>query len=310
MAMLSETFRKRSASRFARSKRLARIDYKWGYLMVAPLLAGLAVFFIWPVFRTFYFSMTDWGDFGSYVWSGGDNYRRLVRDPAVYRAFGHTFFYVAIYIPVLVALSTFLAVLLNKGVRGSGVYRTLYFLPAVLMPAAVGLAWRWLLNGEFGLVNTLLKLVGIHGPGWLTEGRTALPAIVLVAVWSMVGFQAMILLSGLQGIPSAYYEAARQEGAGGATLFRRITLPLLTPTLFFVSVTALIQAFQVFDLIYMMIGQVAIDHADTVVYLFYKQAFQLGAKGYASAIVTALFAVILAITAIQLRLQKRWVHYD
>jgi multiple sugar transport system permease protein len=290
--------------------RLKRGEYLWGYVMILPLLAGLSALFIWPLFRTFYFSFTDWGDFGMYRWIGGDNYRKLISDPDLYRAIGHTFVYALIYVPALVVLSTALAVLLNREIRGKSLYRTLYFLPVVLMPAAVGLAWRWLLNGEYGFVNEALGFLDIHGPGWLTDGRTALPAVAGVAVWSMIGFQMVILLSGLQGISSTYYEAASIEGAGNWTVFARITLPLLTPTLFFVTVTSLINAFQAFDLVYMMIGPVAIDHADTVVYLFYKQAFQLGEKGYASAVATVLFLVILLITVLQLKLQKRWVHYD
>ncbi|MFD0693281.1 carbohydrate ABC transporter permease [Paenibacillus sp. GCM10027628] len=289
---------------------MKRKDYIWGYLMVAPMMIGLSVLFIWPIFRTTYFSFTDWGDFGRYRWTGMRNYVLLIRDPAVYRAFLHTLEFVALYVPILVIFSTLLAVLLNQKIRGVAIYRTLYFLPVVLMPAAVGLAWKWLLNGEYGLINQLLAALHVDGLSWLTDSRTALLSVAAVAVWSMIGFQAVILLSGLKGISATYYEAAAIEGAGVWAVLSRITLPLLTPTLFFVTVTSLISAFQLFDLVYMMIGQVAIEHADTIVYLFYKQAFQLNAKGYASAVATVLFIVVLLLTALQMKLQKRWVHYD
>lgn len=290
--------------------KLKRREYVWGYAMVFPLLIGMGALFIWPVLRTIFLSFTEWSDFGNYEWSGLHNYTRLIHDTAVYRSILHTLEYVIIYVPGIVVLSTAAAVLLSMKIRGIAIYRTILFLPAVMMPAAVAMSWRWLLNGDFGLLNAALKSVSIPGVSWLTDSRTVLISIVIVAVWSSIGLQAMILVAGIKGISPAFYEAASIEGAGPISRFFRITLPLLTPTLFFVTVTSLIGALQVFDLIYMMVGAVAIDHVDSVVYLFYQQAFLKNDKGYASSIAVMLFILILLVTALQLKLQKKWVHYD
>ena len=285
-------------------------EYAWGYLMIAPLFIGLCVLFIWPVFQTFYFSFTDWSAFGQYTWTGADNYRKLLNDPEFFRAFGNTLLYVVTFVPSLVALSVLAAVLLNQKIRGVGTYRTIYFIPAIMLPAAVAMVWRWLFNADYGLINAILRTFSIQGPRWLTDPDIALYSVVIVGLWSTVGFQTVIVLSGLQAISSSYYEVAAIEGAGPFVRFFRITLPLLTPTVFFVTVTSLINAFQVFDLIYMMIGNVAIDQAQTIVYFFYKKAFVFNEKGYASAVAMVLFAVILIVTAFQMRLQNKWVFYE
>ncbi|AJY75493.1 carbohydrate ABC transporter permease [Paenibacillus beijingensis] len=294
----------------SRKSKLKRREYLWGYGMILPLLLGVGVLFIWPVVRTVYLSFTEWGDFGKYHWAGAHNYVKLASDPEIVRALLHTLLNVVLYVPAIVVQATIVAVLLSQPIRGVSLYRTVYFLPAVMMPAAVAMSWRWLLNGDYGLVNAVLKLFSIQGPSWLTDPRTVLLTVVFVAVWSMVGFQAVILIAGIKGIAPSYYEAASIEGAGPLSKFFGITLPLLTPALFFVSVTSLIGALQVFDLIYMMVGTVAIDNADTVVYLFYKQAFVRNDKGYASAIAVVLFALILLLTALQLKIQRKWVHYE
>jgi multiple sugar transport system permease protein len=290
--------------------KLKRKEYVWGYLMVFPLLLGMSALFIWPVFRTLVLSFTEWGDFGTYHYNGLDNYRKLVQDPAIVRSLLHTLLYVIVYIPLILVLSILSAVLLSSKIRGLTVYRTIFFLPSVMMPAAVALSWRWLLNGDYGLLNAALHLFSLPGTSWLTDSRTVLISVVAVAVWSAMGLQTIILIAGIKGISPSYYEAAAIEGAGPATRFLHLTLPLLTPTIFFVSVTSLIGALQVFDLIFMMVGTVAIDHVDSVVYLFYKQAFIRNDKGYASAIAVMLFILILLITALQLKLQKKWVHYE
>lgn len=285
-------------------------DYAWGYLMITPMLIGLSVLYIWPVFQTFYFSFTNWGDFGNYSFAGLENYRKLLHDPVLLKAFYNTMIFVVAYVPTLVIVSVVVSVLLNQKIRGVTIYRTIFFLPTVMIPSAVGMAWKWLFNADYGLINVILKTLSISGPHWLTDPRLALLSVVVVAVWSAVGFQTVIFLSGLQGIAASYYEAASIEGAGRFTKFFRITLPLLTPTIFFVTVTSLIHAFQVFDLIYMMIGDITIDEVQTVVYLFYKQSFVLNSKGYGSAIAIVLFVIILLVTALQMRLQKKWVFYE
>lgn len=285
-------------------------DKYWGYAMIAPLMLGLIVFYVWPVFQNFYFTFTKWEAFGTYSWSGLDNYKKLFADKEVLHAFKNTLIYILCSVPLTLILSIFVAVLLNAKIRGLTIYRTLYFLPVVTMPAAVAMVWKWLYNSDYGLFNYLLGLIGIKGPNWLTNPDIALYSVVVVAVWSSIGQNMIIFLSGLQGISSTYYEAASIDGAGPVRKFFNITLPLLTPTIFFVGVMTLISAFQVFDLIFMMIGKITEQATESVVYLFYKNAFLLNDKGYAATIAVALLVVILIVTAIQMRLQKKWVHYE
>lgn len=299
-----------AAGRRAKSGRMRRSDMMWGYLMIAPLMLGLIIFYVWPVFQTFFYSFTDWGAFGQYKWSGTDNYEKLLTDANLLKAFRNTFIYIIFTVPVGIFISILIAVLLNQRIRGLSVFRTLYFLPVVTMPVAVAMVWKWLYNADYGLLNYSLSKIGITGPQWLTDPNLALYSIIIVAIWSSIGHNMIILLSGLQGISSSYYEAASIDGAGAFYKFFRITLPLLTPTIFFVSVISLIGAFQVFDLIFMMVGNIVIDSTQSVVYLFYKYAFMQNMKGYASAVIVVLFLIILAVTFVQMKLQKRWVHYE
>ncbi|MDF2649305.1 MAG: sugar transporter permease, partial [Paenibacillus sp.] len=188
--------------------------------------------------------------------------------------------------------------------------RTMYFLPVVTMPAAIAMVWKWLYNSDFGLINYVLGLLSIPGPHWLTDNRTALLSIIIVAIWCSIGSHMIIFLSGLQGISSSYYEAASIDGAGPVTKFMRITIPLLTPTIFFVLVTSLIGAFQVFDFIYMMVGDIVMESTQSIVFLYYKYGFLKNNKGYASSIAVLLFTIIMIITYIQMKIQKKWVHYE
>jgi multiple sugar transport system permease protein len=213
----------------------------------------------------------------------------------------------------VVPLSVVVAALLNtKGLRGVGIYRTLYFLPVVTMPVAVAIVWTWIYNGQFGVLNFLLALVGVEGTSWLTDSDTALFAIAVVGIWMSLGYNVVILLAGLQGIPQHYYEAAELDGAGPVRRFFSVTVPLLSPSIFFVTVLSLIEAMQVFDLIFIMMDETnpALSSTRSVVYLFYQEAFVNSDRGYAAAIVMVLLVVILLMTLAQFRLQKKWVHYE
>ncbi|GLV54026.1 sugar ABC transporter permease [Dictyobacter sp. S3.2.2.5] len=287
-------------------------DALWAYAMIAPMMIGLLIFYIWPVFQTFFFSFTQWGAFGKYTLNGLTNYQSMLSDPELGGALRNTLIYTVLSVGGGIVVSLFFATLLNQKIRGVGVYRTLYFLPVVTIPAAIAIIWQWLYNGDYGLINFLLSLVHIHGLSWLTNPATALYAIIMVAIWGAVGNNMVLFLAGLQGISSTYTEAAAIDGAGPINKFFHITLPLLSPTIFFVTVTSLINAFQVFDLIFLMLGQnsPALPSGETVVYLYYEHAFIDNDKGYASAIAVFLFVIILVVTIVQLRLQKRWVHYD
>jgi multiple sugar transport system permease protein len=295
--------------RFSRKK---KNDYMWFVILTLPTVGGLLIFYIAPFFQTLYNSFNTIGNFGNMSWAGIANYQRLFHDANIGAAFRNTLIYTVFSVPIGLCFSILLAVLLNAKIRGRSVYRTLFFLPSVTMPAAIAMVWKWLYNSDYGLINYVLKMLGIQGPHWLSDPNIALYSIILVAIWSSAGYNMIILLAGLQGIPASYYEAGDIDGANAVHKFFNITIPLLTPTIFFVLIMALIGAFQVFDLIFMMISDssVVITTTQSVVYLFYKNAFILFDKGYASAIAIVLFAVIMIITAIQMKLQDKWVNYD
>ena len=213
---------------------------------------------------------------------------------------------------ISIPLAVIVAAVLNKpGLRGISIYRTLYFLPVVTLPSAVALMWRLLYSGDYGIINWFLAQVGIDGPYWLSDPKVAIYAIGAVAVWSLIGYNMVILLAGMQAIPRDYYEAAEIDGAGGIQQFFWITVPLLTPSIFFVTVITVINALQTFDLVYLMVNlnNPALERTETVVYLFYQRAFVDHNGGYGAAIAFILMLAVVMLTGIQFRLQKRWVHY-
>ncbi|MBU3154618.1 carbohydrate ABC transporter permease [Clostridium estertheticum] len=287
-------------------------DYYWAYLMIAPTIIGLIILNIWPLIQTIYLSFNKTSDFGLNQWIGLDNYKQMFSDPAVWQATLNTLKYTVISVPIGVILSLGIAVLLNSKIKGKTIYRTIYFLPMVSAPAAIAMVWRWLYSSDFGLFNYLLSLVGIHGPNWLTNPKLALLSIIVVGIWSYLGYNMIILLAGLQEIPKSFYEAAKIDGAGPIRQFFAITFPLISPTMFFVVITSMITGLQVFDLIFMMISKsnAVMESTQSLVYLFYNYSFVMNDKGYGSTIVVLLLAIILVITAVQLNLQKKWVHYE
>ncbi|MEV4180451.1 sugar ABC transporter permease [Streptosporangium canum] len=291
---------------------LFKREWVWGYLLITPMALGLAVFYLWPIAQTLYLSFTESGVFGGHTWVGTANFADLLGDEEVLGALGNTVLY-AVLVLAGVPLAIVVAALLNvPGLRGMSVYRTLYFLPVVTMPAAVGLTWRYLFNGDFGAINYFLGKLGIDGPYWVGDPDFALYAIAIVGIWSTIGYNAVLFLAGLQGIPRQYYEAASMDGAGRLRQFFHITLPLLTPTTFFVIVITMINALQVFDLVYLMIDlkSPALSGSRTIVYLFYEKGFVQNQRGLAAAVAVLLLGLILVLTAIQFRLQKKWVHYE
>lgn len=286
-------------------------DYKWAYIMVSPVVIGIGIFYIFPFFQNFYYSFTNLGSFGQGNWIGVANYKRIISEPKMLQALNNTFIYTIISVPLGIFCSTLVAVLLNSKIKGLTFYRVMYFLPAVTMPAAIGMVWKWLYNKQFGLINQFLGYLGAEPQGWLSDPKLALYSVILVAIWSSVGYNMIILLAGLQGIPKSYYEAAQIDGAGPFKIFLKITLPLLSPSLFFVTIMSLISAFQVFDSIFMMVNTLnpAFESTVTLVYYFYVNAFEYHDKGYAAAISIVVFFIIMFITMIQLKLQKKLVNY-
>lgn len=287
-------------------------DWFYGYLMILPVTLGLIIFYVYPFFQTFYNSFLKIGSFNVSKWAGLANYHRMVTDASMWHTLGNTLRYVITIVPATIFLALLLAVLLNTKVRGRGVYRVIYFLPYITMAAAIAMVWKWMFNGDFGLINYLLSLIGVKGKLWMTDVGIAPYSIIVVSIWSGIGYNMIILLAGIQGISPSYYEAAEIDGASPAAKFFNITLPLVTPTLFFVIITALISAFQIFDTIYMMIGKntVVLENTQSIVMYFYRNAFDINDKGYASAVAMLLFVLIMAVTMIQMAAQKKWVNYE
>ncbi|QEV21459.1 carbohydrate ABC transporter permease [Streptomyces alboniger] len=282
------------------------------YLFIAPLGLGFAVFYFWPLLQTFYFSFTEFGAFGGHTFIGTDNYIRVVKDVTVWQALGNTIVYSLIGLTALPIAIVVAALLNRRGLRGVALYRALYFVPFVTLPVAVGLVWNWLYNGDFGLLNDILSRFGADRHYWVSDPSTAVYAIGTVMVWSTTGYYLIIFMAGIKGIPRDYYEAAEIDGAGALRRFFTITLPLLSPTIFFASVICMINSLQTFDLIYIMMAEKnpAIGDTQSVVGLFYKWAFIENAQGAAAALAFLLMLLIAALTYLQFRLQKRWVHYE
>ncbi|WP_321388509.1 sugar ABC transporter permease [uncultured Enterococcus sp.] len=266
---------------------------------------------VWPIIQSVYFSFNQIKGLGQPKWIGLDNYAKAFQDPDLRRALWNTFVYTLVTVPVGTALSLVTAVFLNSKIKFKSFFRVLYFIPVVSAPAAVAMVWRWLYNYDSGLINYLLSLIGISGPNWIADSNVVLIAIMIVGIWSALGYNMIILLGGLQDIPKTYYEAAEMDGAGPIRQFFNITIPMLSPTLFFVVTTTFISSLQVFDTIFMMVDKKnpALRSAESIVYLFYRETFDSNNKGYGATIAVLLLLLILVCTAVQMKLQKKWVHY-
>lgn len=287
-------------------------EYRWAWFMIAPTMLGLLILNIIPIFQTLYLSFFKSGAFGKgNIFVGLDNYKTMFADQQVWYAVRNTLVYTLGVVPITIALALLVAVLLNGKIKGKGIYRTIYFVPMIAAPAAVTMVWKWLYNNQYGLINHFLTKIGIGRINWIDDPNVAMISIIIIGVWSTFGYSMVLLLAGLQEIPRDYYEASNIDGASPARQFFSITLPLVSPTLFFVLVTSIITAMQVFDVIYMMIDVTSPSYDSTVslVYLFYNNSFKYSNKGYGSAIVMLLLVIIMIITVIQNKLQKKWVNY-
>lgn len=283
-------------------------DGLWPWAFVLPLLAGVLVFYIWPILQTAFYSFTSWGVFGGFKWTGLDNYSLLFADPQLYRSLLNTLIYTAVVL-LGVPIAAWLASLLNTpGLRFAQFYRVLFFLPYVAMPAAVALVWRMIFNGDYGILNWALSKIGITGPSWVNTPGFALAAVSIVGLWSSLGFSMIVLGAGLKNIPPELYEAAELDGASRFRQFRSITLPQLAPSLFFVVVVTTIASFQLFDLLYALLGNhnAVLPKTMSLVFYFYNAGFIENDKGFAAAIAMVIFVLIGLVTLLQFRLQRRW----
>lgn len=287
------------------------VDGMWPWLFVLPTLFGVLVFYIWPIIQTAYLSFTETGAFGGAEWIGAENYATMLQDGNVWRALVNTLVYTAIVLAGI-PLALVLANLVNRpGLRFASFYRVLFFMPYIAMPTAVALVWRMIYNGDFGILNWMLSLVGIDGPYWTSTPGFAIVSVGVVGMWASLGFGIIILGAALKNISPDYYEAAQLDGASRVKQFFSITVPLVTPSLFFVTIISVINGFQLFDLLYAIMGQYnpALVQSQSLVYIFYNQAFIQNDKGYAAAIGVLILVVIGIVTWFQFSMQKKWVNY-
>jgi multiple sugar transport system permease protein len=280
------------------------------YLYLLPTLIGLALFSAGAVAVSFLMSFTHWDIISSPEWIWLENYITLWQSDLFWEVVWNTLYFILLAVPLSVVASLALALAANTGLRGIVFFRTAYFLPVVSSMIAVALVWSWIYNPEYGLLNYLLDLFfGIRGPAWLDSTSWALPAMVIVTVWKGLGYSMVIFLAGLQNIPQDLYHAATIDGAGVWKKFRHITLPMLSPTTFFVVVITLINSFQVFEQTYVLTKGGPANSTLTMSYYIYQNAFQFFQMGKAAALSYVLFAAIFVVTFIQFRIQKRWVFY-
>lgn len=291
-------------------KKFRRENNAIALLFIAPSYLPLVAFLILPMIAAVVLSFSKWDLLTPAEWVGIQNYSELIHDKSFYSSLGNTLYFIAGYLPIVYVLGLIAALALNNKFRGSGVIRAAYFLPVVTSWVIVALLWKWILNPNGGLVNSLLSLIGIQGPGWWTSPKWAMLSVIIASAWKDLGYVMLILLSGLQAIPQEYAEAAAIDGATKWQILRKITLPLLTPSTFFVLVISLINNFQVFDQFWVMTDGGPEGSTTVILHNIVANSFNYGRMGYASAMSMVLFAIILSITLIQLRLQKRWVHYE
>ncbi len=281
----------------------------WGWLFILPTMIGLIVLNLIPIFQTIWQSFFKTGDFGKgNIFVGLKNYQKVLGDSEVWQSLTNTIKYAIVEVPFSIVIALVLAVFLNRKMRGRGAFRTIFFLPMIAAPAAIAMVWRWLYNTEFGLINHVFHC----NVSWVSDPKIAIYSIAVIGIWSVIGYNMVLFLAGLQEVPHDFYEAASIDGANGIQQFFHITVPLLSPTLFFVVVTRVIGALQVFDLMYMVMSSnnPALKYTQSLVYLFYKYSFQQNNKGYGATVVVVLLLIIMIITALQMAAQKKWVHYN
>jgi multiple sugar transport system permease protein len=289
--------------------KLMHKDGTWAFILLLPNLVGFLIFMLFPVVASFLLSFTSWDMLQPIQWVGFKNYIDLFHDETFIKVFWNTIYFSAVTVPLGIVISLFLAIALDQGIAGKKFYRAAYFLPVISSMVAVAVVWQWIYNPEYGALNYFLSLFNIKGPSWLTSTVWAMPAIIITSVWKGLGFNMLIFLAGLQSISDSYYEAADIDGARWVDKFWYITVPLLSPTTFFVTVMAFIHSFQVFDSVYLMTEGGPARSTSVIVHYLYENAFQYFRMGYASAMAYVLFFMVFIITMIQFWRQKKWGVY-
>jgi multiple sugar transport system permease protein len=289
-----------------------RREALWGILFALPWIIGLVVFVLGPILVSFYLSFTKYDIIQAPEWIGIENYvRAITQDELFWPSLGRTFRYALVLVPFGTAGSLGLAMLLNQKLRSTNMFRTMYFLPHLTPIVAMAILWKWLLHPSVGPVNYLLSLIGIDGPGWLTDPAWALKSLIMIALWAYLGGNTMLIfLAGLQGVPQELYDAAEVDGAGVWSKFRNVTLPLISPTMFFCLIIGVIGALKVFAIAY-----VATEGGPNWATWFYglhlyRWSFEYFEMGYGSALAWIFAAILIFLTVFQFRIASRWVHYE
>ena len=287
-------------------------DWLWAYAFIAPTVIGLWVFFIAPIFFSIYISTTRWNHVTAPEFIALNNYIRMLTDPLLFTEIRNTFFYVLFMVPITVTLSVLIALILTMKLPFLGFFRTTIFIPYVTLPAAAAIVWQNIFNTRFGMVNGFLRHLGIPVVDWFGTANSTMGIIIAIGVWATIGYFSVILMVGIKNLPVSYFEAARIDGANKVQAFFRITLPLLTPQIFFVTTIATIGAFGMFDAIFVF-GRFSItirDSIRTMAFGIFERGFILQEMGYASANAVLLFVLVMIVTIIQFIGQKYWVHYE
>jgi len=289
--------------------KLARKEAIEGYIYALPWFIGFTVFTAGPIIASFLLSFTSWDLIKFPKWIGFGNYKTLIEDPLFWQGLKVTSIYALFSVPLGILGGLAIAVLMNQKIKGLSVFRTIYYLPAVVSGVAVSLLWSWIFNPDFGVLNYLLSLIGIKGPGWIYDEKWALPSLIIMSLWG-VGGGMVIYLASLQGVPTELYEAAIIDGASSWKRFWAITVPMISPVIFFQLIMGIIGSFQVFTQAYIMTSGGPNNATLFYVLYLYRNAFQWFKMGYASALAWVLFIVILILTIVQFKLANRWVYYE
>lgn len=297
-------------SRKTRLSGIARMERKWGVLFALPAMLGFIIFVAGPMIASLIFSMTDWSIGSDMKFTGLENYRTMTaEDPLFSKSLFVTLYYTIGSVPLGIMAAFLIAMLLNQKVKGLAIFRTVYYLPVLVPSIANSMLWLWLFNPDFGLFNSMLRSVGLPGSQWIYSETAAIPSLILMSTWG-VGNAAVIFLAGLQGVPGHLYEAVEVDGGGALRKFWHVTLPSMTPTIFFNVIMGMIGTLQVFDQAYVMTNGGPNNATLFYIFYLYRKAFSEAQMGYAAALAWVLFLIIMALTALVFRSSRFWVYYE
>ncbi|MCE5300088.1 MAG: sugar ABC transporter permease [Spirochaetia bacterium] len=290
---------------------MAAQEGMWGYFFLSPWILGMILFTGGPIIASFLLAFCNWDLITTPQWIGFDNFARMFTDSRFLASLYNTFYYTLFAVPLGIVGSVLVALLMNQEWKSVRILRTIYYLPSVTAGVASAIIWMWLLNPDFGLINYGLKLIGITGPQWMADENWSKPALIIMSLWG-VGGNMIIYLAGLQGVPRQLYEAAEIDGAGMIQKFWNVTVPMLTPVIFFNLIMSIVASFQIFTQVYVMTGGQGgpADSTLVLVLYIYQHAFKFHNMGYASALAWVLFIIILIFTLIQFKVSGGWVHYE